>query len=314
MKPASSYDDLMRAPVGRYVLTHNLALWCASPTLMGVVVGAQPQHEDVSLLLDLAERPLPIGLAPSIDHVFDASRITRVDTDVFETYVAGLARLQPQRRRVQRHAIVRPQGFVGAVVAGTQTLVSGDASSEMFTSAGDALGWLGRDGMLAAELDALGDSLTAGDPVLAQLRSMLRGSQFRLSLRDAARQLGTGPRTLQRILRRHATSFRHEVERERVAEAKLLLTETKLKLELIGRRAGYGSAAHFSTAFLQQTGVSPSKWRQRALAGITPLVPVAPLPTQIATLPAQIAMLSAPMPTLSAPPSEPLLELRQEAC
>jgi AraC-like DNA-binding protein len=300
MKPASSYDDLLRAPVGRYLLARNLVLWCASPTLIGVVIGAEPQHDDVSLLLDLATRPLPPGLAANVDHLFDASRITRVDTDGFDTYLSGLAQSRATRPRMHRHAIVRPPGFVGAVVAGTHTLLSNDTPWSVFTSAGDALGWLGcNQPTLAAELDVLGAHITAGDPVLAQVRSMLRATQFRLSLGDASRQLGIGPRTLQRVLRKHATSFRLEVERERVAEAKRLLTETQLKLELIGQRAGYGSAAHFSTAFLQHTGVSPSKWRQRALAGITPLTPLVPSsPPPVAAPPRATA------PTMHAAPHQ----------
>jgi AraC-like DNA-binding protein len=306
MKPASTYDDLLRAPVGRYLLARNLVLWCASPTLMGVVIGAEPQHEDVSMLLDLATRPLPPGLAANVDHVFDASRITRVDTDGFDTYLSGLARARAQRPRIHRHAIVRPQGFVGAVVAGTHTLLSDDTPFSVFTSAGEALDWLGCDRpALAGQLDALGALLTTGDPALAQVRSMLRATQFRLSLRDAARQLGIGPRTLQRVLRKHHTTFRHEIERERIAEAKRLLAETQLKLELIGERAGYGSAAHFSTSFLQHTGVSPSKWRQRTRAGITPL---APLPAgRLPAMHVSAPPAAAPAPTMHA-------EQHQEAC
>lgn len=272
MKPAASYDELLRAPVGRYLLTHNLVLWCATPGLVGVTLGSQPQHEDVGLLLDLAERPTSPGLAAAPDLVFDASRITRVDTDVFETYLAGLARGAPERRRIGRLAIVRPHGFVGAVVAGMRSLLGDDTPWSMFTSTGEALAWLGQAAPeLRGELDDLGDQLTSGDPALARLCVLLRATQYRISLVDAARRLGTGPRTLQRVLRTHGTSFRREVERERVAEAKRLLAETQLKLELIAQRAGYGSAAHFSTAFLHHVGVSPSLWRSRVLAGLPPV-------------------------------------------
>ncbi|MBC8070632.1 MAG: hypothetical protein IAG13_20040, partial [Deltaproteobacteria bacterium] len=177
MKPASSYEDLLRAPVGRYLLTRNLVLWCASPTLMGVVIGAEPQHEDVSLLLDLATRPLPPGLAANVDHLFDASRITRVDTDGFDTYLSGLAQTHALRPRLHRHAIVRPQGFVGAVVAGTRTLLGDDTPFSVFTSTSEALGWLGCDRpALAAELEELGAMLTTGDPVLTRVRTMLRAA------------------------------------------------------------------------------------------------------------------------------------------
>lgn len=277
MKPAATYDDFLRAPVGRYLLTHNLVMWCAAPNLVGVVLGSQPQHEDVGLLLDLAERPAHPTLAASVDVVFDASRITRIDSDVFETYLSGLARAP--ERRIRRLAIVRPHGFVGAVVAGMRSLLGDDTPWSMFTGSSEALAWLGSsepaEALLGEEVDALGDQLTAGDPVLARLCVMLRATQYRISLIDAARRIGTGPRTLQRVLRANGTSFRREVERERVNEAKRLLAETQLKLEIIAQRAGYGSAAHFSTAFLHQVGVSPSIWRARVLAGLPP-VPVAP--------------------------------------
>jgi AraC-like DNA-binding protein len=281
MKPATSYDELLRAPVGRSLLTHNLVLWCATPSLAGVVLGSQPQHEDVGLLLDLADRPASAGLAAAPDVVFDASRITRVDTDVFETYLAGLARA-PERRRIGRLAIVRPHGFVGAVVAGMRTLLGDATPWAMFTSTGEALAWLGHVAPeLHGELGGLGDQLTAGDPALARLCMLLRATQYRISLVDAARRLGTGPRTLQRVLRTHGTSFRREVERERVAEAKRLLAETQLKLELIAQRAGYGSAAHFSTAFLHHVGISPSVWRARVVAGLPPVPPAEPAEVEL---------------------------------
>ena len=70
-------------------------------------------------------------------------------------------------------------------------------------------------------------------------------------------------RSLQRHLRTAGTSFREEIERARLDMARRLLEETTLKLETIGHRIGFRSAAHFTVFFGKRTGMTPSAYRRQ---------------------------------------------------
>ena len=50
----------------------------------------------------------------------------------------------------------------------------------------------------------------------------------------------------------------------RMKEARRMLSETALDVQMISRELGYNSAANFSTAFRDRFGLSPSQFRQDA--------------------------------------------------
>jgi AraC-like DNA-binding protein len=55
-----------------------------------------------------------------------------------------------------------------------------------------------------------------------------------------------------------------EILRVRIEQAKNLLAETDLTIEVISRRTGFRKPAYFSTAFGNQTGSAPSMYRRLA--------------------------------------------------
>jgi LacI family transcriptional regulator, galactose operon repressor len=53
-----------------------------------------------------------------------------------------------------------------------------------------------------------------------------------------------------------------EIQRTRIEQAKMLLAETDLNIDVISRRSGFSNPAYFSTAFRNQTGSAPSVYRR----------------------------------------------------
>lgn len=71
------------------------------------------------------------------------------------------------------------------------------------------------------------------------------------------------PRSLQRALGRHGTSFHSEVVAERLARAKALLRSgEEMKLGEIGARIGISERA-LGLLFRARTGLAPAEWRKR---------------------------------------------------
>ena len=265
MQPVDRYEELLRAPLGRYFAGRQVLVWCPDAALLGVTIWGCPGEDDVALLVALLDFPHHPALAGGCDVLFDAQRLERLDAEVFDTYVAALERRhEALARRVRRQALVRPAGMVGAVIAGAAAVTGAPAPWAVFTDLEPALDWLARrDGRaLAARLRELALPFVEGDSFLARLQAVLRGAGLRLSLAEAARRLGLGPRTLQRQLTARRTHFRAELDKARAAAAQRLLRESDLKVEVIARRVGCCSGEHLFTLLQRQRGTAPSAERR----------------------------------------------------
>jgi transcriptional regulator GlxA family with amidase domain len=85
-----------------------------------------------------------------------------------------------------------------------------------------------------------------------------------LSLGDVAHTIATSRRQLQRVLGEHGTSFRAELQRERMTRAAMLLRDSRLPVSTVARAVGYRQAAQFSKAFRRHYGQPPSALRRTA--------------------------------------------------
>ena len=75
--------------------------------------------------------------------------------------------------------------------------------------------------------------------------------------------MGLDPSTLTRTVKRYLGVTPRAALRERqIAEASRLLRESKLPVENIGRRVGFGTRATFFRAFARATGLSPGAFRK----------------------------------------------------
>ena len=268
MRPVDRYQELLNAPLGRYFAGRQVLVYCPDASLLGVTLWGCPGPEDVALLVELLDFPHHPALAGGCDVLFDARYLDRLDGEVFDSYVAALQKRRAAlATRVRRQALLRPRGMVGAVIAGAVAVTEAPAPWAVFTELPPALAWLGRadGGALAARLQQLLSPFVESDPFLARLHAVLSGAGLRLALAEAARRLGIGPRTLQRLLAVRGTQFRTELDKARAAAAQRLLTESDLKVEVIARRVGCCSGEHLATLLQRQRGAAPSVVRRAAL-------------------------------------------------
>jgi AraC-like DNA-binding protein len=77
--------------------------------------------------------------------------------------------------------------------------------------------------------------------------------------------LSVSPRSLQRLLMEHGTTFSQVVESSQRQSAFQLLVSTELSISEISVRLGYNDPSNFGRAFRSWTGQSPKQWRTRVL-------------------------------------------------
>jgi AraC-like DNA-binding protein len=265
VRRATSIDEYLSAPAGRYVAGRTFVHFFASPELCGLLLWGRPNEEDVRAMTRALDSELP-ERAPLHSSVVDARRIEDVDAAAFEALVEYF---RPRTVRfgdnIVRHALVRPSGVLGAVVAGFWGVVPAThpERTRVFTEMPEALGWVGAGDGLLAELEELHAAASGTPRPVQALRDHLATSPRRPTLAEVARRLSVSPRTFQEQLRAAGTTFRDELNVARVRAAEALLLTTDRSLTAIALEVGCASLQHFSTLFRKVTGESPSAWRAR---------------------------------------------------
>ena len=88
------------------------------------------------------------------------------------------------------------------------------------------------------------------------------------SVADYAAELGITPTHLSRVCNSANGRPAHSLLSGRVlAEARKMLSDSKVPIHSIAHELGYSSAAYFTRAFQRNTGVTPSRFRRRSGAG-----------------------------------------------
>ncbi len=86
-----------------------------------------------------------------------------------------------------------------------------------------------------------------------------------LSLELVADIAGMTPRSLQRLLKTHGSSYRQLLNDVRKSYALRQLHSHRHAINDVAKRLGYSDASHFTRAFKKWTGLSPSQYRQREI-------------------------------------------------
>jgi AraC-like DNA-binding protein len=262
VRPAEGIDEFFAAPAGTFLSGRNWLYLCVDEKLFGQIHWGVPDVDDVARLLALWDVELRPEVLPHASFV-DTSALEGMRSDWFELMRSELQRnWQGLTTKIERQAVVRPSGLVGAMVAGFFDVLTPPYEVKVFERADAALEWLGRP-ELADELRRLADDTKREEPLLRALREHLAGSLGDAALPKAARALGVSERTLQRRLQEAGTAFQTEVQRARVHAAEQLLTDPELKLTAIALEVGCASLQHFSTLFQRVNGLSPRQWRER---------------------------------------------------
>jgi AraC-like DNA-binding protein len=271
--PAGSVLEYRAAPVGHYLAGRSFFHFFARRDLAGMVLWGIPDLADAQAMTAALDAEVP-GCAPMHTSFVDARRLVAADPVAFEVAIDYFRRRSPALgSNVTRHALVRPAGVVGAIVAGFWNVAPAAHPDRtcVFADALEAMAWLGCvDGTAVLdELDRIQASISGIPRVVQALRDYATNHP-RASLAEVARVVGVSSRSLQERLHAAGTTFRHELNSARVRAAQALLATSHTKLEVIAAEVGCASIQHFSTLFRRETGESPSAWRARHRDGARP--------------------------------------------
>jgi AraC-like DNA-binding protein len=125
-----------------------------------------------------------------------------------------------------------------------------------------------------ALFDILSDYLEQQTNALAQPASLPHAVAHQIeqtlgrapvTLPAIAASLRIAPRSLQRALAEHGTSFETILAETRTAAARAALRDTQLPISEVATRAGFADATSFARAFRARHGVSPRAWKKGLL-------------------------------------------------
>lgn len=256
--------DYLRAPSGAGFVRGQVAAWCLDDELQGYAVSgsftatvarqvfamARATH---GALPNTSKRKLVISLdgLTGIDWT-GVEEVMRLRTGAHaERRAAGVALFE---------AVVRPQGVMGAIVAGAYHMFVATPRQRVLPDLASALAWLGRTD--ATEAVAAFLQRAAMRPgIVDELRAYLGEHLDQGTLASASRALGVARRTMQLALAKESLNFRAVRDEVRLREAKTRLERADDKIEHLAHRLGFRSARHFYKWFRERTGKTPGEWR-----------------------------------------------------
>jgi len=273
MRTAAALDDFLRAPRGACFEGQHFGFWNLG-TVSGWRVWGAPQAEDGRQLVACIDT-LYAPKGPRYFSLVDLRGLEAVGELGFEVLRSYVARRRgSMARRLVRQAVLKPQGLVGAMVAGFYVQLQPRHPVRVFEELTAATRWLAPDDgrALRALVAALEVPPAQRDGAVPALRRWLGEHPHRPSPAEAARALSLSTRTLQRRLREHRTSFSAQLRQVRVELAQRLLRDTEWKLAAVAQEVGFDSSQRLATAFREQALLTPSAFRAqfRAELGAEP--------------------------------------------
>ena len=260
-------DAFVRDPLGRYVMGPGWLHFCATPTLWGATLWGRAEQQNLTSLFDLVERT--IEQAGEHVSLLDIRGLEHVDLASFGLIGRYMSRHRATlASRVIRHAVIRAEGVLGAVVSGSYEIFAAPYPVSLFTDFDQALAWLDPplDAAVRDSVARLCESAAGVPSLLTQLHGVLGTDLDNADLARAAARLGITARTLQRRLQALGTSFRAELDITRIREAQRRMLHSDCPLTEVAVDLGFSSLQNFSRQFRRVVGEAPSAWRQRVRA------------------------------------------------
>lgn len=266
MRRSGSADELMSAPIGAYLAGRSFVVWVQGPRRLGAFHFGPLDKTDHSALATLFPLPLSPALSPPFDVLHDLGAVEVFDRSSFEFFESYLVRwVDELARRTRRLAVVRPSGLAGAAFTGLfHDWVVPRFEAKLCVERAEAQAWLGlvEGAPERHALDELYDSFLQ-PAFLRRVREVIAACVPIATLGVVAEALATTPRTLQRQLSMHGTSFRDEILRARIRAAEAMLLDRDDKIDVIARELGFSTTASFSAMFHRVEGESPTAFRSR---------------------------------------------------
>ena len=277
MRTTTQLTDFLRDPEGCQFLGKNFAYWCPRRTLTGFAVWGHPDRSDIRHLNAVMDVVLPPFGRPHHSLV-DMSALGAVDPRAFREMADYLAkRWDAFGNLILRQALIRPNNFAGAIVAGFYEVVTPNYPVKIFDSIEPATAWLditGETDFIAAVTSTRAAARDI-DPVVRQLRSLLCEESGWPRLSDLAKRMGLSERSMQRRLGAARTSFHAEVHTAKLDSAQTLMLAGGISLTQIALELGFASLQHFSSLFRKRHGQSPTQWLRRRGTADAGTLPVA---------------------------------------
>lgn len=263
MVPAATPEEFLRSPAGKYYIGRCFAFWQQSTELDGLSIWGHADADSLRVVVRL----LDVGAVSPHRSLLDMRGLTGVDFEGFDVMYRGVRDHQEGfAQNIEKQAILRPDGPIGALVLGFYNLITVRYPVKQFTNEDDALVWLeiAERGDVLAELAAMRMTAFGRPEVVTRLRARLAATNGRGSPEQLAKALGLSLRSLQRKLAEIGTTVRDELHAFRVERAKKLLFETDDSLFAVSSSAGFESVRTFTEVFSKRTGETPHTFRLRA--------------------------------------------------
>lgn len=267
MEPAADLEQFVRAPVGKCASGRGWLYFHPVPRLCGFALWGRLEADDLRKLTIANDIEIRSDCSRHASLV-DVRAVEVADTSTFGVLAEYLnARSALFAHSVERLALVRPGGYIGALATGFFQVTPPPYPVALFDHPAPALEWLQLDAALAAEIDRHVLAARETTPLLRDLRILLDASNARLGIGVVAGRLGVSTRALQLRLTEAGTSFRRELQWARVRRAQTLLASSGASLTEIALEVGCASLPHFSALFKKLVGESPGRWRAARLEG-----------------------------------------------
>jgi len=253
MIAVDSADVFLASPVGRCLVRDGYAIWCASPSLAGLIHWGSLNRAFIADLVDVGARLVNGLAAPRVICDFrDLESIHLEDVSAFidHTRTAPLDSLC-----VGGLTVVVPGGLPGIIVAGAAVALT--SVKLVFTSdISHAL-----DAADYAAIEEIAIQARGSGAFVTRVRNHLAQNLTGATIEGCAAAMTTSERTLQRRLRAAGTSFGEQLRRARIDAAWQLVRFSDLKIDAIAARVGFGTASRMGSIFRAQFGLTAAQLR-----------------------------------------------------
>jgi AraC-like DNA-binding protein len=240
-----------------YVLGRQSVHWHLEDDLVGAIFWGGLDSSDLETIsMVLWGSPY----AGSMSVVLDCGDVENVDGNLLLDLIRSPRQLPPGRGR---RAIIVPHGLTGVLLVGALQMLLPAQSMKFTHDRNEALQFVAHPS--AARTHAVGAALAVNarsvPPIIQRLHTQLARDLIHPRITTSARVLGVSPRSLQRELRSHGTSFSHELRRVRVTAAKALLQNTRAKVDVVAQRVGITSPSWLSALLRRELRLTASDVR-----------------------------------------------------
>jgi YesN/AraC family two-component response regulator len=121
-------------------------------------------------------------------------------------------------------------------------------------------------------MEQAADSIDFSKPIESALAYITKHISERLTLHSVSREVYLSPSHFSRLfVQKVGLHFNDYVLARRIEAAKILLTETRLPIELIAMKIGFCSASYFSQTFKRLTSKTPRAYRYSSSGSVEPV-------------------------------------------